>query len=431
MATETIAKLTEATDQGAVATGSKGRRREITIIREGWGSSGYYSRKVIERDGPRIFPPGTQMFVDHPTEAEEQARPERSVKDLAAVIVESPRMAGDALVAVAEIKQHWEPVIDALAEDIGLSIRAAGMLEDGEAEGRTGPIVTALTEGYSVDFVTRAGAGGKIGKLIESAREKAPEPTLEEARNAANWLEARIHRDFTSTADYLFGEGYLTRQERIGLSSAIGEALTAFNTHVAENLPGLLQRDPYADSGQAEVTESGDSRREQEGTMSDKDNAQRLSDLEESVRTMQTQLDEAKQNAADEKARADRAEEALQGIRAGKVVAEAIKDLKLPEGAVKRVVESTLATSLPVTQDGKLDEGALAERAKTKAREEQDYIAQMVGGGSAPAELGESSLAALGIPAGGETDKNQTALAEAMQSLGMPENAAARAAEGR
>lgn len=166
------------TGQVATAAASGGSRRKVTIIQAGWGSSGYYGREMLERDGPAAWPVGTQMFLDHPSRSEESDRPERSVKDLAARIASPPRMEGGELVAEADIFAHWAPVIDALAGDIGLSIRAHGTSEAGEAEGRQGPIITAITEGISVDFVTRAGAGGKIGELIESARESL---TLEEA----------------------------------------------------------------------------------------------------------------------------------------------------------------------------------------------------------------------------------------------------------
>lgn len=180
----------ELRETGTVATAAAGgSRRQITIIAAGWGSSGYYSRDLLESDGPAAFPEGLHMYLDHPSRSEEADRPERSVKDLAARIASTPRMVDGELVAEAEIFAHWAPVIDALADDIGLSIRAHGTSEAGEAEGRQGPIITAITEGISVDFVTRAGAGGKIGELIESARDSL---TLEEA---ADLYDTLLERD--------------------------------------------------------------------------------------------------------------------------------------------------------------------------------------------------------------------------------------------
>jgi hypothetical protein len=48
---------------------------------------------------------------------------------------------------------------------------------------------------------------------------------------------------FTDLADDMFGEGRLSRDERIALSNAIGEGLTAFNAVVAEKVPHLYERD--------------------------------------------------------------------------------------------------------------------------------------------------------------------------------------------
>ncbi len=231
-----------------------GQGRHITIIEAGWGSSGYYPREVLARDGPTVWGVGTHMYMNHPTESEDFERPERTVQELAAVITSIPVMVGNELVAEAKVFKHWQPMIDEAAEFIGTSIRAMAAFHEGEAEGRNGPIIDELIEGISVDFVTKAGAGGKVGDVKEAAKiglmfESAREATgkVGEARNAANWLEARIHGDFTYTADRLFGEGYLSRDERVGLSGAIGEALKAFNSYVHENLPQLESRDPYSD----------------------------------------------------------------------------------------------------------------------------------------------------------------------------------------
>lgn len=70
---------------------------------------------------------------------------------------------------------------------------------------------------------------------------------LQEARNTGEWLEARLHLMFTEVADSMFGEGRLTREERIALSSAIGGALDAFRTRIEADAGQLYSRDPYAE----------------------------------------------------------------------------------------------------------------------------------------------------------------------------------------
>lgn len=152
---------------------------DIKLISPGWGSSGYYPAEVLKRDGPIAFPVGTQMFLDHPTDAEKRERPEGSVKDLAAAIATAPVYqesgpAGPGLYAKAAVIPKYKELIDALAPHIGVSIRAPGTFAEGEAEGRKGRIVKAILNSplhSAVDFVTKAGRGGQVLALMESWRD--------------------------------------------------------------------------------------------------------------------------------------------------------------------------------------------------------------------------------------------------------------------
>lgn len=152
----------------------------IKLIQPGWGSSGYYSAAVLERDGAKAFPAGLKMFFDHPTDAEEAERPERSVRDLAATLTTAARWeangaAGPGLYAEAKALDAYRPLIEELVPHIGLSIRAGGALGWGEAEGKSGAMVEAIHIGKSVDFVTEPGAGGKVLDLFESAHRRVRE----------------------------------------------------------------------------------------------------------------------------------------------------------------------------------------------------------------------------------------------------------------
>lgn len=160
----------------------------IKMIQPGWGTSGYYSRYVLERDMPTAFPPGTHMYWNHPTLSEQAERPERDLRDLAAVTVSAPRFQedgadGPGVYADAKVFGGYAGVIDEIAEHIGTSILGAGVAEVGEAEGRKGRIVKEISQGYSVDFVTKPGAGGAIVSIFESAPGAArlPEPDEEPA----------------------------------------------------------------------------------------------------------------------------------------------------------------------------------------------------------------------------------------------------------
>jgi len=149
---------------------------EICIATPGWGTSGYYSAEVLRRDGPAIFPAGTQMFWNHQTEAEMEERPEGDLRNLAAVTTEpavwknGPQGLG--LYTRSKIRETYAQDIKELKDDIGVSMRAFGKYTVGKAEGREGRIVESLVKGKSIDFVTRAGRGGKVLELFESAGRK-------------------------------------------------------------------------------------------------------------------------------------------------------------------------------------------------------------------------------------------------------------------
>lgn len=49
---------------GSAKETSTGKYRIRIIEGDRWGSSGYYPSAVIERDGPRVFASGTQMFLE-------------------------------------------------------------------------------------------------------------------------------------------------------------------------------------------------------------------------------------------------------------------------------------------------------------------------------------------------------------------------------
>lgn len=195
---------------------------EMRLISPGWGSSGHYSDEVLRRDGPMAWPAGTHMYLDHPTESESRERPERSVRDLAAVLVSTPTYqengkAGPGLYARASVLPPFRETIEALAPYIGVSIRARGSFESGKVEGREGRIIKKITAGESVDFVTKPGAGGKVLALMESLRPHADEQDRQDAPKEAEAMEIKEAEDRISDL-----EGKLSES-----ATALGEAQTA------------------------------------------------------------------------------------------------------------------------------------------------------------------------------------------------------------
>jgi len=148
----------------------------IRIIKPGWGSSGYYPAETLKRDGGKVFTQGLKMYWDHPTQTEESERPERSLRDLAGELVTDAEwkdsgLYGAGLYASAKVFEPYRAAVKELTPHIGVSIRAAGIAEQGEADGQKGLIVEEITNAASVDFVTVPGAGGKVLELFESYRD--------------------------------------------------------------------------------------------------------------------------------------------------------------------------------------------------------------------------------------------------------------------
>ncbi|MTI82591.1 MAG: GNAT family N-acetyltransferase [Firmicutes bacterium] len=156
----------------------KGVRRDgtipIKVIGPGWGNSGYYSKDVLKQDAG-VYKAGTKMYWDHPTKSEESERPERSLRDMAAVLVSDGRFEengadGPGVYADAKVFGPYQEALSELAPHIGVSHRALGKAKVGEVEGKTGPIIEKVVAAESVDFVTTPGAGGKVLELFEAAR---------------------------------------------------------------------------------------------------------------------------------------------------------------------------------------------------------------------------------------------------------------------
>jgi hypothetical protein len=91
----------------------------------------------------------------------------------------------------------------------------------------------------------------KFLELFEGAgKDELP---VREKSNLAEWLESRLHLSLTTMADELFGNGIVTRDERIVLSGAIGVALDSYHQFLVDNAPQLFDRSQYEDAPAADV----------------------------------------------------------------------------------------------------------------------------------------------------------------------------------
>lgn len=158
----------------------------IKIIGPGWGSMAYYSKEMLQRDGPKVYTKGTPMFWNHQTATEEAERPEGNLDNLAAVLTKDAEWKdsgpkGPGLYSEAKVFSDYAQQVNEKGGHIGVSINAAIKGKEGSAEGRTGRIAEQLVRAYSADFVTRAGAGGSpIVPVTEADRGTQERTTMTE-----------------------------------------------------------------------------------------------------------------------------------------------------------------------------------------------------------------------------------------------------------
>lgn len=191
--------------EAGVLTPTEGQARfKVRIIKAGWGSSGYYPAQVLESSGMQVFKAGTHMYLNHPTESDNWDIPERRVQDLAGVLATDAvyDAATESLEAEVVVFSDYAQVIKERAGDIGVSIRAFVLADEGEADGRYGDVITSFLSAESVDFVTRAGAGGAVLAAIESARSNRSGTS---GPSRVNHKEESAMADTTLTPDQVNG----------------------------------------------------------------------------------------------------------------------------------------------------------------------------------------------------------------------------------
>lgn len=344
------------------------RYRARLIEGDRWGSSGYYPREMLERDGPTVWPAGTQVYMDHPGVTEQHDRPERSVRDLAGKITSTPVYEVDGLYADVEFYPHVAPVIEAMWEDVGMSIRASGTAEAGERDGRTGPIITSLTEGVSVDVVTRAGAGGKLVALLESARatvaEALPgglvaddlEQRLDDAIGPDAWVvdftdEWVVFRAYEDGDPHLVQQTYSAdEQGRITLTGT-PTRVSRRVTYDAHNLPSIsagiaMESTPKGEPVMAQI-------------QIDEAEHKRLTEASEKLATIEAERDSAVQERDAARAEVAEAHRAADAATIDRIIAGAGVEFSALEA-------KGLRADLPM-EDGRLDAAQFEELVKEAA----------------------------------------------------------------
>ena len=163
---------------------------DIVPIEPGWGNpkdNHYYPAKTL-RDSAPLFE-GVKMYATNHNKSEQNVRNE------VAQIIKSPvafTETGAPIARAAIYDRDFEHSIRKRAKagrlgDLACSIMADGNVREGFQQGdRAGKEVLAITGVQSVDWVSRAGAGGRALRLVESdtgADNMAEEQTIEVAED--------------------------------------------------------------------------------------------------------------------------------------------------------------------------------------------------------------------------------------------------------
>lgn len=157
---------------------------DVQIIKPGWGNTHdnhYYPREMLERDAG-VFA-GTKMFeTDHHDNEKSTRTWVSTIQEITGFTDEGAPIARVAIIDDSFSSKLRNLNAANMLEKMECSILANGRAKGGfEQDGRKGKIVEAITEVSSVDWVTKAGAGGKVLNLAETEMppDAKPEPVAD------------------------------------------------------------------------------------------------------------------------------------------------------------------------------------------------------------------------------------------------------------
>jgi len=349
----------------------------VRIIAEGWGSSGFYSKKILTKSAG-LYKSGTKMFINHASRAELKERPERDLNQLAAYFTEDQAtwqdngIYGPGLYQTAKALPNYADFIKEAAPVIGVSHFVLGKTRIGEAGGKTGPIVESIDAVLSVDFVTQPGAKGSIGAMYES------------------WVNSDINSDDETHELQISETQGNTKMAEIKESSQISPEIV---TESRGDWPARIESLREAEKATQTLMRENDT-------------------LKAQITEKDTEINSLKESLAREQ------EKNILG-EAATYAAELVEKLEIPEIAKDRI--KTALINQATMKEGKLDKDAL----KAIAESEIEYAKSLTGSTGTVRGLGGSAAA----PATVTMEESKKALIESYKASGMSEETAKQIVE--
>lgn len=306
---------------------------EVKLISEGWGSSGYYSKEMLEEYGPKVFTKNMLSYANHSTQEELESG--RDITKIVGKYTEDASGREDengkyALYAPLKVRSEWIDFVEEYKDSIGASIFVSGEATEGEIEGRSGYIVESLDadDPYkSVDLVAAAGRGGKVERMLEAY--KATEQMTNNVKAQALSKAANaLYDNYVWVEDFTDEVIYVNTDEKIlAIPYSMDGNVVTLESSGAIEVRREVQFTPIT------VTEK-------EETMADKD-IEALSATVESLRADLAALVEALKPAEPKVEEVDRAEVVESAIKEGLSVTargrvlKAVEAGETPEDAIK------------------------------------------------------------------------------------------------
>lgn len=256
-AAETLVEKTEETEKpyqavaiteehGSLVTRTGNGKVNLCFITEGQGTSGYYDRNVLKQSYKLLE--GRPMYIDH-HRGNSDPGILYWVGDIESAYYDEKGIEGPGIYGTATVFERWKDVVEDMVQSRGgVSIKARGHSDE---KGN----IKNISVIESVDYVVRAGRGGRVMELFESAiapkiveenttmGDKTKDKEVAEAQSDAITEEQSTETSKTveegSVSAYSYDPANL---DSAGLKKIIAEMLSS-EVHSIEVRLGLLENE--------------------------------------------------------------------------------------------------------------------------------------------------------------------------------------------